>query len=207
MISNIHPLLATVAAFILLKESLNRYDIIAVFGAWGGVFLMNISKTDSDKINISSELVTLGVILCCITTFLGAGITLTIRLMNKHIHYIMNPSWFAITLFVMSFLLVIFYPDIYNFNYYTPIDIMWFGVSGALHFIAQTVTSIAYKHEEATKIAPLSYTTGIILFMFDVVLFSYEFSITDIAGLLIATVCLMIPVLYKLKMMRSNSRQ
>ena len=107
MISNIHPLIGTIAAYFLLKESLNRFDIIAAFGAWGGVLVMNISKTDSNKVDTSTELVTLGIILWWITTFLGAGVTLTIRQMNKHLHYIMNPSWFAITLFLMSFILLV----------------------------------------------------------------------------------------------------
>jgi drug/metabolite transporter (DMT)-like permease len=171
-----------VAGYYFLKEQLNRYDVIGVIGALFGVLVMNINKTDSSKIDTSEKMVIIGIILCAFTTFLGTGVTLSIRLMNKHIHYLMNPSYFAFTLFLMSMVLLAFYPSIYNFSHYTVIDIVWFILSGLIHYTAQTVTSVAYKYEEASKISPLSYTIGIFLFISDIFVFGYKFSLTDIFG-------------------------
>lgn len=130
--------------------------------------------------------------------------TLTIRQMNKYIHYLMNPSWFAITLFIMSLVLLPFHEYFYHFADYTPISVLWLVISGLVHYVAQTVTSVAFKYEEATKITPLTYTIGIFLFASDIVLFGYQFNVTDISGVAIAIVCLMLPILYKLYLMKTQ---
>ena len=74
----------------------------------------------------------------------------------------------------------------------------WFILSGLVHYCAQTVTSVAYKYEEASKIAPLSYTIGIFLFLSDIFIFEYHFSVTDILGVGMVIAFLLTPILYKM---------
>lgn len=207
LISTAHPVLVTIAAYLFLKENINRFDIIGVVGAFIGVLVMNINKTDSSKIDTSNDLVILGIILCAFTTFLGTGVTLSIRLMNKHLHYLMNPSYFAFTLFAMSIVLLMVYPSIYNFEHYTTTSMTWFVLSGIVHYTAQTVTSVAYKYEEASKIAPFSYTIGIFLCISDIFVFGYKFSFTDILGVFMVIGALMTPILYKVHIMNSNKQK
>lgn len=63
LISTLHPLLVTIAGYYFLKESLSKFDIIAVAGAFIGVLVMNIHTTDSSKIDAPSEMVAIGVAL------------------------------------------------------------------------------------------------------------------------------------------------
>jgi len=198
LISTCHPLLVSICAYYFLKEKMNKFDVIAVVGALLGVMLMNINKTDSTKIETSHFLTILGIILCSITTFLGVGITLSIRLMNKHIHYLMNPAYFSFTLFGMSLVLLLLYPSIYNFKYYTVMNVIWLAVSGIIHFLGQNIISIAFKYEEASKISPLTYTMGIYLLISDIFIFGYKFSLTDISGVVMVIGFLLLPIIYKL---------
>lgn len=191
--------MVTISAYYFLKENLTKYDIIAVLGAFVGVLVMNINNTDSSKIDTSSSLALIGICLCAFSTFLGTGVTLSIRLMNKHLHYLMNPSYFAFTLFAMSMVLLVVKPDIYNFKYYSKMDVLWFVLSGLVHYSAQTVTSVAYKYEEASKIAPLSYTIGIFLFISDIFIFGYQFSYSDAGGVVMVIGFLLLPILIKLR--------
>mmetsp|Transcript_4176 Transcript_4176/g.3921 ORF Transcript_4176/g.3921 Transcript_4176/m.3921 type:complete len:165 (+) Transcript_4176:627-1121(+) len=163
---------------------------------------MNINKTDSTKIETTDFLRILGIILCSITMFLGVGVTLTIRMMNKHLHYLFNPAWFAFTLFAFSLILLGVYPSIYNFEHYTWLDMGYFFISGVVHFIHQNLVSIAYKYQEASKISFLTYSSGIWLLLSDYIIFGYKFSATDYAGILMVIAFLLLPILYKAYGMR-----
>jgi len=60
---NLQPLFVTIAAYLFLKEKITKYDVLAVVGAFIGVLLMNLTKTDSAKISDYSDLVWLGIFL------------------------------------------------------------------------------------------------------------------------------------------------
>ena len=204
LISSLHPLLVSICGYFFLKESLTKVDVIAVFGAFFGVLIMNLNKTDSTKIETSEYLTSLGIILCSITVFLGVGVTLTIRLMNKHLHYLMNPAYFAFTLMFMALCLLVAYPSIYNFEYYTVADVAIMAVSGFIHFVAQNIISIAFKYEEASKISPLSYSVGVYLMISDFFIFGYLFSFTDVIGAGMVICFLLSPIIYKVWILKNN---
>lgn len=116
----------------------------------------------------------------------------------------MNPSYFAFTLFVMSLVLLAVYPTVYNFEYYRLSDMGWFILSGVVHYTAQTLASVAYKYEDASKLAPLNYTIGVFLFFSDMFLFGYSFSFTDIIGIILVITFLMMPILHKIYMINKR---
>lgn len=198
LISTLHPLLVTVVGYYFLKEKLGRYDIIAVIGAFSGVVVMNVHKTNSSYIDTSDGLLWVGIFLCSLTTMFGVGVTISIRLMNQHIHYMLNSSYFAYTLFLLSMMLLLFAPDFYHFSHYRWQDVLLFALSGVFHYTAQTFTSMSYKYEEASKVSPLSYTIGICLLFFDMLMFGYQFSFSDISGVIMVICALLTPILYKL---------
>ncbi|CAI2367937.1 unnamed protein product [Moneuplotes crassus] len=202
LISKTHPLFVTLCGYLFLKEKMTKYDTLAVIGAFAGVVTMNINKTDSTKIETSDYLTILGVILCAGAMLLGVGVSLSIRVMNKHLHYMMNPAWFAFTLTLSALSLLIVYPSLFNFKHYTVIDMVWFFLSGVLHFIHQNFISIAYKYQEASKISPLSYFSGVFLLFSDFIIFGYEFSLTDYIGLVLVTGFLLLPIIYKLYVLK-----
>ena len=64
IIGNIHPMLVTIAAIYFLSETITKYQLLAVFVAFIGVIVMNITKTSSDTIETSNRMRIVGIILC-----------------------------------------------------------------------------------------------------------------------------------------------
>ena len=55
--------MVTYAAFYFLNEKIQKFDVIAVVGAFAGVLLMNLNKTDSLKFEVDDNLVIIGITL------------------------------------------------------------------------------------------------------------------------------------------------
>ena len=56
-IRNLQPIFVSIIAYLFLKEKIGRPDLVAIGGAFIGVVFMNYNKTDSSKIETSSDLV------------------------------------------------------------------------------------------------------------------------------------------------------
>ena len=206
LIRNIYPLLVTIAGYYFLSEKLTRYDVIATVGAFTGVIIMNLNATDSSSANITAGHTMLGIFLCSTTATVSVGVALYIRLMNKYCHYLLNSTYFSYTLLLFSIFLLVFFPNVYHFEYYTKTDMVLFGLSGCAHYIAQNTQSLAYKYAEASKITPVVYTIGILLVLVDVFVFDYKFSVTDITGIATVIIFLAIPITVKFFKARSDSK-
>ena len=98
----------------------------------------------------------------------------------------------------VSIIILFTRPEIYNFEYYRLSDLFFFSLSSIAHYISQNLASLAYKYEEASKVTPIAYTIGVFLALVDILIFGYEFNITDITGMVIVMVSLAIPVTIKL---------
>ena len=183
IIGNIHPMLVSIAAIFFLNEVITCYQLLAVVVAFIGVIVMNMTKTSSDTIETSDKKMIIGIILCSTSTSLAVFVTICIKKMNMHLHYMLNSCYFAYTLFGLSVCLVFAIPDYYNFSTYKFTDVVWFGLSGISHYTGQTVTSMAYAKADASKVTPFTYSSGLLLMTVDIVLFHYHFSITDVLGM------------------------
>ena len=140
-IRNLQPVMVSIAAFLCLKEKITKADIVAVFGAFAGVILMNYQKTNSSKIDSSYDLVILGITLCVITSILGSGSTIAIRIMNQRIHYMLNAAYFAYSLFIVALILVVVKPSLFHFETYSFRDVFWMALSGLTHYVGQTLNA------------------------------------------------------------------
>jgi len=83
---------------------------------------------------------------------------------------------------ILALLVLVVYPSLYNFEYYTWGSCGWFIVSGVFNYGVQTFKSLAYKYDHASFIAPFQYFGILFLFLSDLLIFSYSFNITDIIG-------------------------
>ena len=196
-IKNLQPLMISFGGYLFLKEKISKIDFIAIYGAFIGIIIMNYKKTDSSKIDSTSELVTFGIILCSLNSVLASGSMLTLRKMNQYVHYMINASYFAFSLLILSFILLLFRPSLFHFEAYTFSSVFWMMLSGVIIYVGQTLGSIAYKYEEASKMSPFAYTSGIFLMIADILIFNYDFNLTDVIGILVVFISLLIPIIIK----------
>ena len=196
-IRSLQPIFVSIIAYLFLKEKIGKSNIVAVGGAFIGVILMNYHKTQSSKIETSSDLVILGIVLWLIAWVLGSASTIMIRLMNQHIHYMLNAAYFAYSLFIVALVLLVVKPSLFHFETYTFSNVFWMGLSGVAHYACQTLNSLAYKYEEASKMVPFTYTRGMFLMIPDIIVFGYDFYFTDILGIVIIFLSLLFPIIIK----------
>ena len=198
-IRNLHPLMVTLIAFLLLKEKINKLDVIAVVGAFLGVVLMNISDTESSKINTTPEEVKLGIMFSLLTMVLSCGVTISIRLMNRHIHYMLGACYFAYSLLIGGGILLIIKPSLFHYEYYTFYDIAFLATGAISFYLGQTFNSLSYAYAEAAKVTPLNYSSGVILIIVDSLVFGYGFSATDFVGIIAVLIFLFVPILWQVR--------
>lgn len=110
----------------------------------------------------------------------------------------MSPFWFGITTLVEALLVLTFVPSMYHFGTYTMYDVVLFLISGVFNYMGQTLKSISLAYEDASVVTPFGYSQVLYLFVIDIVIFHYSFSLTDVSGALIITTCLMAPVIQRL---------
>lgn len=192
LILNIHPMLVAVAAYYLLGESITKDKVFAVIGAFIGVVLLSHHEGSADSINYY-----IGISLTSFTWLWATVVVIAIRVLNQHVHYALSPFWFGVTTSIMSILVLIFIPSAYNFSHYTFYDISFFLVSGIFNYLGQTCKSLSLKYEDASFISPFLYFQVLYLFIWDLLIFNYSFTLMDIMGSLLITVCLLLPVFLK----------
>ena len=101
------------------------------------------------------------------------------------------------TLVIQSSLIILVFPQFNNFGDYTPHDFMVAVSVGVLNMTTQILLSLALKYEDATVLAPLHYMEVIVVLFADLVFFGTKFSLTDISGIVIVSVFILIPLIKK----------
>lgn len=195
LITNMNPLFVAVLAYFFLKEKITGTIVIALVGSIIGVILfsMHTNQESSAENNYF-----IGIILASMAWMSLSLIAILIRKMNMGLHYTLSPFYFGATTGFVALMLLIFYPNIYHFSSYTKFDVAMFLMSGCFNYIAQTSKSLALKYENASFIAPFGYLQVVALLVWDLLLFGYTFTVTDYIGVVLTSVCILLPVFYNL---------
>lgn len=162
LIYNIHPILVAVLAHFILKEQITKLKILAVIGSFIGVIFFTANKNDSVDNN---QYYFLGIGLVTFTCFCSAGVAITLRIINQHIHYSLSPFWFSMGTMIAALVFLVIHPSVYNFTYYTWRDCTWFMLSGVFNYGGQIMKSLAFKYEDASFVSPFQYLQVLYLFI------------------------------------------
>ena len=73
-----------------------------------------------------------------------------------------------------------------------------FLASGVFNYWGQILRSAALQFEDASVVAPFSYSMVVFLFISDILIFNYVFQMTDIIGGVIITAWLLGPEMHTL---------
>ena len=173
-------------AYFFLNESMTKLKVLALIGAFFGVFILSLNKNEDEHGN--HEYYYVGISLLCISSLSGAGVGVMLRILSSNLHPTLSPVWYSITTLFSVALFLTFYPSVYNLPEYDIVSCLWFIVSGILVYIGINFISLASKYAEASIIAPIQYISTFILSVFDIVVFNYKFNLTDILGFIVILV-------------------
>ena len=122
---------------------------------------------------------------------------IVIKEMNKYLNYMFSPFYFSLAMFLESLVIILIFPKFWTFSYYSQYDLMVVVIIGVLNVLTQILLSVATKLENATVLAPLHYLEVITVLLTDLLFFEIKFSLLDIIGIIIVSVCILIPLIRK----------
>mmetsp|Transcript_9680 Transcript_9680/g.10946 ORF Transcript_9680/g.10946 Transcript_9680/m.10946 type:complete len:147 (+) Transcript_9680:29-469(+) len=129
IVLSISPLITAVVAYFILSEILHIRNIIALVGAFVGVFFINISKAENKVHPMEEDKQTLGMILTFVCLTFHATVGISNRFLVKHVHTVYSPFYFSLGMFLCAFGLILFFRDNLNFEYYDRTTICLFSGS------------------------------------------------------------------------------
>ena len=77
-------------------------------------------------------------------------------------------------------------------------------IIGFLNVATQVLLSVAIKLENATIIAPLHYLEVVFVLIVDLLFFEVKFLVIDIAGIILISICILIPLIRKSLLAQKN---
>ena len=171
ILNKMSPFFVLIFAFILLKERINKYQILTVILAFIGIAFVIKPELDS---NILPSLVGLG-------AAITAGLAYTIiRMLSGKEHPTTIVFFFsAISVLVMLPLLIIYYVQP------STTDFIYLILTGVFAAIGQYCLTYSYKFAKASEVSIYSYATVIFSAILAYILWHENLSFSSIVGILI----------------------
>mmetsp|Transcript_26229 Transcript_26229/g.23214 ORF Transcript_26229/g.23214 Transcript_26229/m.23214 type:complete len:206 (+) Transcript_26229:395-1012(+) len=188
IILSTNPLLNAILAYFVLSEILRVRDIFFLIGAFIGVFIINTTKISNLNIDSYEDYSQFAIILCLISLCFRATAGVSMKQITNHVNSVYSPFYFSIGIFLNAIVLLVFFRDFLNIQFYDSQVILLLGVSSLTNYAAQSLMSLASKYEKATVLAPMSYLTTSMILVVDIVIFQYEFMPLYFVGFVIILV-------------------
>lgn len=176
------PLFAYVTAALFLKEKITKLQIGLAFISIFGVFMMTLSKPEVKIHTREDELFGYACLITSATVY-GVIFVLLRALALNNVGVWIVLFYFGCSGILQTVFLYLFVPGMINFEHYSTRDMFLLLIIGISHIGGQAFAMLANKYTAASKVAPLSYTENVLTLMADVLIFSYHFVGTDIAGM------------------------
>ena len=191
MISNLNPLLATLFAWVILKEPQKIVNIVCAIGSFAGVIIIGVGRRNETS---HGHFQIFAIWIWLLSALLGSLAIVSMRKLNQYVHYIFSPYYLWISWMVIAISFAIFDSDYFNIDKCDIIDISlvtWTGIAGLL---GQLLLSLAFKYSHASSAAPLLYINWLFNVFTDTLYFKLRFFYTDIIGALVITFWVFFPV-------------
>lgn len=186
LVFDINPILWIILAGVILKEKIESVYVFSALGSLLGIYFLTMNSEDSNK----NSNVVLGIIWVLLAAFFQGCVFVTVRILGAaKIHYTLRPLYAGLVLLIFSILMQ------GGINSYTLEDIclmtLW-GLSWAMWLGFQTA---AFSCQLASKLAPMIFIENIFTLFADAVIFGYQFRRTDVLGICIVSLFILLPFL------------
>jgi drug/metabolite transporter (DMT)-like permease len=141
-----------------------------------------------------------GYVMVIISSIIYGCLFVLLRMLNLYrINLIVSPLYFGIGSLTQNIIILLFFPHLLHFNSYDTHNLLCLMTMGIASVVGQLSMITANKYAPASKMSAISYLENVFTILADIFIFSYHFEFTDVLGITIIVVCLVIPVLQKLK--------
>ncbi|TNV77650.1 hypothetical protein FGO68_gene15314 [Halteria grandinella] len=195
-IQNLQPFLTLVFAFVILRETVKRLEVVNMVVAFVGVLLMVALSSGTDGISHSSTHTTvefaLAVIANALSTTMISLVNVIIRSL-KGLHYSVMAGFQAIVTFIASLVVLVFYRVFINTDYdystLTASDWFYLILNGLLQAIMQLLWIKSLHLDKAGRSASLIFLSIVMGYIADYLFFGYHMQWFEIvgAGMIVAT--------------------
>ena len=181
------PIWTALFAWLAIKESLSKYDIISIFTAFLGVLIINNpwqeeSEKTTDTVNAhdkfkdfyvySTEDKIIGSIFSIVGAIGAASAFLCMRIMRGDIHFSVSPFWFSIgCTFFSPIGSAISMRKVETTTTYDWQLIGFITLASVGSFFGQVFQSRAYQLEKAARVAATNYLQIATGFLWDILFF------------------------------------
>ena len=197
LIFSLSPLFWAIAAWIFLKEQITYLSVTLTLCSVFGVYLLTLNKPDDPK-DETMELV--GYICITLSSCLYGSLFVINRLLTlENVSIIVSPLYYGIGCVIQTVFLLVFLPDWLHFSEYESVSIIGFWISGVAIVMGQLTWIYSTKYSAASKMAPIGYLENVFTLLSDVILFHYNFILSDFMGMSVIVICLAVPLILKFK--------
>ena len=197
LIFSLSPLFCTITAGVFLNEQITLVNSALTFASFGGVYLLTLNKPQNE---VDASMETFGYILTLTAALLYGVLFVVLRALNTYkISLLVSPFYSGVGTLSQTLFILIVKPDLIHSELYDSVNLSLLIWMGCWAVIAQFTMISANKYSAASKMAPINYAENVFTLLADVILFQYHFIFSDVAGMAIIIVCLVIPVIIKLR--------
>jgi len=197
LITFLSPTLTILLAWVVLREKINRWEVLGSMVSFIGVVLIirppflfgsninsnsdinNVVETSNPSDRLMATMVALWGALC------GSGVYIIIRFIGKRAHAIINVSYFSLTTLIISTIGVVFIPSMHFQIPHTKLEWLLFTNLGICGFIFQLMLTLGIQKERAGRGSLVGYTQLIYSIFWDVSLYRHWPPIWSWAGMVI----------------------
>ena len=196
LIFSLNPLFCAVIAAIVLKEHISAISIWSTIGAIFGIYLLTANKSDSVAVESN---VLLGYTLVLAAAWLYGLLFVVLRALNLYsINVLLSPFYLGVFTGIQTLFIFIFKRDMIHIETYDSVDWLLLCVIGIFSVVGQLTIMLAWRAAQASWMAPISYLENVFTLLADIFLFHYHFVSTDVIGMVIIVVWLLIPITMKI---------
>ncbi|SMN22055.1 similar to Saccharomyces cerevisiae YMR253C Putative protein of unknown function [Maudiozyma saulgeensis] len=197
LITFLSPTLTILLAWVVLREKINRWEVLGSIVSFIGVVLIirppflfgtningssdgsSVVETSNPKERLIATMVALWGALC------GSAVYIIIRFIGKRAHAIINVSYFSLTTLIISTVGVVFIPSMHFQIPHSKLEWLLFTNLGICGFIFQLMLTLGIQKERAGRGSLVGYTQLIYSIFWDVSLYHHWPPIWSWAGMVI----------------------
>ena len=121
-----------------------------------------------------------------------------LRRVNKVLHPLHSPVFFAISTLTVCLVIMFFQPKLIpKVHTYTYFQMFLLFLGSQIGMISQFFRSSAHGYEKASRLAPYIYLQVVFGIIADLFVFHFKFTLLETLGIAIVSVCLLIPAFMK----------
>ena len=193
LVFSLGPIFVSILSIILLGEYITKYDAMWIGGAFWGMIIIMMSKSNVG-IDVSYTIQTIWLLRAIVSWVITSLGTVFVKYFNKAHHSLVYPFYYSFALWCQTLIYLLFAPSLFHFSEYGIYDVSAFLLSGLLSVIGKQLWSYSYNLEEVSKLAPFLYLSNITSIVLDVTIFNLSLWFTDILGSFVILVFLQLRI-------------